>query len=209
MGLYSKYIFPRIVDWTLGRKEIGELRHELLAEVQGEVLEIGFGTGLNLPHYPQGIKKITTVDPNPGMQVLAQRRAQKLPIQIENYLLKGEALPFSDQHFDTVVSTFTLCSIPEVERALKEIFRVLKSGGRFLFLEHGLADRQNIQRWQRRLNPLQKKIGDGCQLDRNMEGLIETAGFKIVKEKKFYFPKVPKIVGYFYQGMAQKSKPSL
>lgn len=205
MGIYSKYVFPWIIDLSLGRKEIGQLRRELLQNTRGAVLEIGFGTGLNLPHYPPAVKKITVVDPNPGMQKRARRRIQVSSVQVEPHLLRGESLPFSDQSFDTVVSTFTLCSIPHLDQALREVIRVLKSGGHFLFLEHGLADREKIKKWQRRLNPLQRRIGDGCQLDRDMERLIEQAGLRITELKKFYFSKAPRVLGYFYQGIAVRA----
>ena len=119
---------------------MAELRSELLADVGGEVLEIGFGTGLNLPHYPEHVRRITTVDPNPGMNKLARRRIAESGIAVDQRALGGEALPFEDETFDCVVSTWTLCSIPEVGRALGEVYRVLRPGGRFVFLEHGLSD---------------------------------------------------------------------
>src|SRR4030095_1360487 len=146
MGLYRKYIFPRIVEWTLGRDEkILKLRAELLKDVKGEVLEIGFGTGLNLPHYPSAVTRLSVVDPNPGMHRIAAKRVKDAPMPVESHQLDGEPLPFPDGRFDAVVSTFTLCSIPEVEKALSEARRVLKKKGRFYFLEHGLRDAPKVQ----------------------------------------------------------------
>ncbi len=204
MGFYRKYIFPRIVEWTLGQREITELRAELLKGVEGKVLEIGFGTGLNLPHYPPGIRQLSIVDPNPGMHALAVRKMMHSPIKIDGHVLKGENLPFPGETYDAVVTTFTLCSIPEVGRALIEVARVLKPGGKFYFLEHGLSEEFAVQRWQNRLTPIQKKIADGCHLNRKIDWLIEAAGLKIVSLKKFYFEKAPKFLGYLYMGIAER-----
>ena len=165
MGVYSRVIFPRLCDWVMNDPRMAALRSELLADVGGEVLEIGFGTGLNLPHYPEHVRRITTVDPNPGMNRLARRRIAEGGIAVDQRVLSGEALPFEDGSFDCVVSTWTLCSIPDAGRALGEVHRVLRPGGRFLFLEHGLSEDSRVQRWQRRLNPIQRVLGDGCRLD--------------------------------------------
>jgi len=206
MGLYSKYIFPLILELGLGRKEIQDLRRELLQRARGDVLEIGFGTGLNLPHYPSQIKKLTVVEPNTGMQGRALKRIQKSGIQVEQHALRGESLPFADGSFDMVVSTFTLCSIADERAALREILRVLKPGGKLLFMEHGLADREGIRVWQRRLNPLNRRIADGCHLDRDIESLVAGSGLRIASLKKFYFEKAPKVFGYFYQGVGEKAQ---
>lgn len=204
MGLYSKYIFPTLLEIALNRKEVRPLRSELLLQAHGNVLEIGFGTGLNLPHYPLNIERLTVVEPNEGMRGRALKRIKKSGLTIEPHVLRGECLPFSDESFDTVVSTFTLCSIADEMSALREVFRVLKSRGKFLFLEHGLADQNAVQVWQRRLTPLNRCIADGCHLDRNIENLIADSGFKIAQLKKYYFEKSPKIFGYFYQGVGEK-----
>ncbi len=204
MGLYSKYLFPRLVDWMLGSREIGELRSELLGETAGKVLEIGFGTGLNLSHYPAGVERLTIVDPNPGMLKRAASRLQGSSFPVERHRLSGERLPFPEENFDSAVSTFTLCSIAGVENALAEVRRVLKTGGKFFFLEHGLSPKPRVSRWQDRLTPLQKIVGDGCHLNRPVDRLVEAAPLKIVRLKKFYFEKFPKIFGYFYLGVAQK-----
>jgi len=206
MGFYSKYLFPLFVDWVLGQPQITELRRSLLAEVKGRVLEIGFGTGLNLACYPSAIREITVVDPNPGMQRRARRRLDSSEVRVHPHLLKGESLPFPDSSFESIVTTFTLCSIGDPSQALAEIRRVLKGDGRFFLLEHGLSPEDAVQRWQRRLTPLQRKLGDGCHLDREMESLVTEAGFEFKSLKMFYHPSFPKIAGYFYQGIAAKSK---
>ena len=192
-----------MLDWAMSDPIISQYRQQLLAEVEGEVLEIGFGTGLNLPYYPQKIDKITTIDPNPGMKKLAEKRIKQSSITVDNRVLNGENLPMDNANFDCVVSTWTLCSIAQVDRAIAEIYRVLKPGGKFFFIEHGLSNEPNIQVWQNRLTPLQKIIADGCHLNRNIEQLIKQK-FTDIEIAKFYEPKFPKVVGYMYQGIATK-----
>ncbi|WP_281259036.1 class I SAM-dependent methyltransferase [Stenomitos frigidus] len=179
-------------------------RQQVLANVQGEVLEIGFGTGLNLPYYPNRVEKITTVDPNAGANALAQKRIRASTIAIDNRVLNGENLPMADNTFDSVVSTWTLCSIANVEQALREIHRVLKPGGRFFFIEHGLSDDPTVQRWQNRLTPLQRVIADGCHLNRNIQQLVRQQ-FASVTLETFYAEHTPKVLGYLYQGIATKA----
>lgn len=181
-----------------------DYRQQVLSEVFGEVLEIGFGTGLNLPHYPEDIQKLTVIDANPGMNALAQKRIQTSPISIEHRVLNSERLPMPDNSFDSVVSTWTLCSIANVDQALKELHRVLKPGGKFFFLEHGLSDEPKVQVWQNRLTPLQKAIADGCHLNRNIKQLIGNH-FQILQLDQFYAPNEPKTHSYMYQGVATKA----
>lgn len=205
MGFYSKVIFPRLLDVVMSGEEIATHRQEVLANVQGEVLEIGFGTGLNLPYYPEKIGKITTIDINPTMGKLAQKRIAVSPLQVEHYVLNGEALPMGNNTFDSVVSTWTLCSIANIEKALEEIYRVLKPGGKFFFIEHGLSNKPEVQVWQNRLNPLQKIIGDGCNINRNIKLLVESY-FDDIQVKEFLEKNAPEVVGYTYQGVATKAK---
>ncbi|MFW6295978.1 MAG: class I SAM-dependent methyltransferase [Halothece sp.] len=204
MKLYSQYIFPRLLDWVMSNSTFDQYRQQILSEVSGKVLEIGFGTGLNLSYYPSSLEKLVTVDPNPGMNSLAQKRIQNSSVEVENRVLSGEKLPMEANTFDAVVSTWTLCSIPNVEQALSEIHRVLKPQGKFYFIEHGLSHEPKIKKWQHRLTPIQKKIGDGCHLDRNIEQLVKEH-FDSVEVNKFYDPNSPKIAGYMYQGIATKS----
>lgn len=203
MGFYSAVVLPRIMDWSMSDPRFSEYREEVLSRVSGDILEIGFGTGLNLPHYPDRIEKLTTIDANPGMNSLAQKRIQASSIQVDNKVLNGENLPMPDNTFDSVISTWTLCSITNVDQALKEIHRVLKPGGKFFFIEHGLSDDPKVQVWQNRLNPLQKILGDGCHLNRNIEQIIKNY-FSTVTLETFYAPEIPKVAGFMYKGIATK-----
>lgn len=203
MGFYSQRILPYLIDWSLSSENIAQYRREVLANVKPEVLEIGFGTGLNLPYYPENIHKIVTVDDNPGVHKLAQKRIQASSITVDHKLLSGERLPMSDNTFDSVVSTFTVCSIPNIEQAIQEIHRVLKPGGKFFFCEHGLSNEPEIQLWQNRLTPIQKVIGGGCHLNRNIKQLVKKQ-FESVNLSEFYADKLPKITAYFYKGIATK-----
>jgi ubiquinone/menaquinone biosynthesis C-methylase UbiE len=203
-GFYSRHIFPRLCEFAMSQPRLGRHRRELLAAASGEILEIGFGTGLNLPHYPEHVRRLTTVDPNPGMNRKAGKRIAASGKEVDQRLLSGEQLPFSTGTFDCVVSTWTLCSIPDVGRAVAEVYRVLKPGGRFLFIEHGLSPEPRVQRWQRRLNWLQMRLADGCRLDRNMRELVAAQPFASVQATEFYLEETPKILGYLYRGMAMK-----
>ena len=204
MGLYARFVFPRLCDFLLSRPWVADQRRAVLAQAAGEVLEIGFGTGLNLPHYPETVRTLTIVDPNPGMHRLARRRIRRSSLAIVPRLLAGEQLPFAAGTFDSVVSTFTLCSIDNVAQALGEVYRVLKPGGAFLFLEHGLSPEPNVQRWQRRLNWLEMRLADGCRLDRPIRELIAAQPFAAVESAEFYLERAPRTHGYLYRGRARK-----
>ena len=204
MNIYSQLIFPNLIDLVMSGQSFTDYRKVVLADAVGEVLEIGFGTGLNLAYYPSNlVHKITTVDVNSGMSKLARKRLDRSSIPVDFQVLNGENLPMQNDTFDTVVSTWTLCSIKHVDQAIAEIYRVLKPGGKFLFIEHGLSNEPNIQTWQHRLTPIQKIIGDGCHLDRDIKKLISQL-FDRLDIKEFYAPNTPKIGGYFYQGIAIK-----
>lgn len=170
---------------------------------QVDILEIGFGTGLNLPHYPESIAKITTIDPNPGMQRLAHERIIASDINVDFQILNGETLPIADASFDSIVCTWTLCSIPQADKAISEVYRLLRPNGKFFFIEHGLSPDQKIQAWQNRLTPIQKIIADGCHLNRKIERIIAVK-FPNVTIEQFYAPNLPKVIGYMYQGIATK-----
>ena len=204
MNWYSKFIFPRICDLLLGSDIVTERRKQILTEAKGRILEIGLGTALNLPCYPAEVRKITTVDPNPGMHRLAHRRIKETGVEVDHRPIGVEQLPFDDHSFDCVVSTFTLCSIFAVERAMGEVHRVLRPGGVFLFLEHGLSPDSNVQKWQQRLNWLQQRLADGCHLDRDIERLVAGQPFATFTSEKSYLEKTPKTHGYLYQGTAVK-----
>jgi ubiquinone/menaquinone biosynthesis C-methylase UbiE len=192
------------MNWLMSGELFDSERKQVLAEVSGEVLEIGFGSGLNLPHYPASLSQLTAIEPNSGMRRYAEPRIAKSPITVVRYELSGESLPMADECFDTVVCTWTLCSIENIEQALAEVFRVLRPGGRFVFLEHGLSDDPGVQQWQHRLNPIQKVIGDGCNLNRNIRTLVEQVGFSYLEVENFYLDKTPRLLGYMYRGIAIK-----
>ena len=204
MSFFSQVIVPRLCDFLLNKSLLARHRRQLLAAAQGDVLETGFGTGLNLSYYPGGVHKLTAVDPNPGMHRLAQKRIRQRGIEVDQHVLKGERLPFEDSRFDCAVSTFTLCSIEHVGQALREVYRVLKTGGTFLFLEHGLSPEPNVQKWQRRLNWLQVRLANGCHLDRNVKALVATQPFASVEVEEFYLERTPRTHGYLYRGVATK-----
>lgn len=204
MGFYSEVVFPFGMNFIMSGKDFQQQRAAVLESVSGNILEIGFGTGLNLPHYPATTKKLTVIDPNPGMGRYAARRIEVSPIDVERQVLGGEALPMGDDSFDTVVSTWTLCSIADIDRAITEVRRVLKPGGRFVFLEHGLSPDPAVSRWQHRLDGIQQVIGDGCHLNRDMRAIIGRAGFAKLEIENYYLPGTPRIVGYMYRGVATK-----
>jgi len=203
MGLYRDLIVPRLLDWTMAGELFAHYRRQVLAQAQGDVLEIGFGTGLNLAYYPEAVTRLTVIDPNRGAGAIAQRRIVQSAIPVERQSISGEHLPMADASFDTVVSTWTLCSIPAVDKALREVYRVLKPGGRFLFIEHGQSPEPGISQWQTRLTPIQKIIADGCHLNRPIGSLVAQV-FADVSIQEFYGEGWPKIAGYLYQGCATK-----
>ena len=203
MGFYSQNILPYLLDWSLSDPNLGLHRQEILADVKGKVLEIGFGTGLNLHYYPKHIKTIITVDANPKINKLAQKRIQSSHITVDCKILNGESLPMANNTFDSVVSAFTLCSIANVEQALAEVYRVVKPGGKFFFLEHGLSNEPKIQIWQNRLTPIQKAIAGGCHLNRNIRQIVKNQ-FDTVSLEELYADDSPKIMAYLYKGIATK-----
>ncbi|NDJ16609.1 class I SAM-dependent methyltransferase [Myxacorys almedinensis] len=203
-NLYARWLFPRLMDLAMSGDELSQYRRDVLANVKGTILEIGFGTGLNLQHYPASVHAITTVDVNPGMSTIAQRRIRASAIAVNHQVVNGESLPLPDQSFDSVVSTWTLCSIANLDQALQEIYRVLKPDGAFYFIEHGLSRDPNIQVWQHRLTPVQKLIADGCHLDRDIQHLVEKQ-FGQVTVTQFPAKGLPAIAGYLYQGIARKT----
>jgi ubiquinone/menaquinone biosynthesis C-methylase UbiE len=204
MRFYAQVIVPLLCDLGLDRPFVARYRRELLAHAGGNILEIGFGTGLHLPCYPPHVRKVTTVDPNVGMSRRAQKRIKQAGIEVDRRVLGGERLPFEDATFDCVVSTFTLCSIEQVDEAVREAYRVLKAGGKFLFLEHGLSPELNVRKWQRRLNWLQVRLAGGCHLDRDMRALVTAQPFASVQIDEFYMEKTPRTHGYLYRGVATK-----
>lgn len=189
----------------MARDEFLRLRRELLASAHGEVLEFGIGTGLNLPHYPGTVTELYAVDPAQFLPKTIAARSARLSFPVRIQKGTAETLPHADRRFDYVVSTWTLCTIPDPVLALKEVRRVLKPGGTFLFLEHGRSDDQKIAVWQDRLNPIQNVIGCGCNLNRQIDRLMLDAGLTIVNLDRFHMQSVPRIGGEMYQGIAKSA----
>jgi ubiquinone/menaquinone biosynthesis C-methylase UbiE len=204
MGLYSRHIFPRILEWSLSGRPVTDLRIKALEPARGQVLEIGFGTGLNIPCYPSAVGELVAVDSELMMAGRVRDRIVKSPFPVNQKRLDAsEKLPLEDRWFDTVVTTFTLCSIANVGAALKEIRRVLKPDGIYLFLEHGRSDDSRIARFQDYLNPIQNIIGAGCNLNRKIDHLIREAGFDMIQLNRFAMAQTPRLVGEMYSGIAR------
>ena len=204
MSFYEQHILPHVIDFACGDKVIMEQRQHVLAAAEGRVLEVGMGSGLNLRYYnPDKVDFVWGLEPSDGMRKKAQKNLQQSPVPVEWLGLPGEEIPLDSHSADTVVLTFTLCTIPEWETALKQMKRVLKPGGKLLFCEHGAAPDEAVARWQNRVNPLWKKIAGGCHLNRNIPELISQAGFSIRELEADYLPKTPRIAGFRYRGLAQ------
>jgi SAM-dependent methyltransferase len=204
-GWYSRRVFPRLVHWSMGQAGFIPLRQSLLSQASGAVMEIGFGTGDNFIFYPSHIPSVTAIDPNAGMISFARSQLMEGMVSVNLTLASAEWLPFPSASFDTVVSTMTLCSVPHLSMTLQELLRVVKTGGRLLFLEHGQSPDRSVRRWQDRLTPVWKHLGDGCHLNRPMAEVIQEQCWKVIALDNFYLPGVPKPFGYFYQGMAVKT----
>lgn len=203
MGFYAKHIFPRLLDWSLGNPQMGKYRQRALEPATGHTLEIGFGTGLNLPYYPKSVTELTVIDSENMLAELVGRRISECSLPVTKMQLDAQGrLPFDDHTFDSVVSTLTLCSIANTKPAMAEIHRVLKPEGKFIFFEHGRSDDANTAKWQDRLNPLQKIIGVGCNMNRRIDHLIEEGGFRIEKLERFLLPKSPRMLAEMYRGVA-------
>jgi SAM-dependent methyltransferase len=202
MGLYSEQVLPRIINRACGTKAMAPLRRRVCEGLSGDVVEIGFGSGLNVPFYPAAVNRVAAVEPADLGWKLAGNRLRSSQIPVERSGLDGESLPLDDDSFDAALSTWTLCTIPNVATALAEVRRVLKPGGMLHFVEHGLAPDDDVQRWQRRIEPLQKLAFGGCHLTRPVVDLLTTAGFTIDRVDVFYDKGVPKFEGAFSLGTA-------
>lgn len=205
MGIYSRQIFPRVLDYLLRSEAVSRERRVTLAPLAGRVLEIGFGTGLNLRHYPETVTSLTILDAERMLIERVTRRIAAAPMPIEKlYLDASGRLPFGDDTFDGVATTFTLCTIPDAAAALREMRRVLKPSGLMVFLEHGHSDDRRVARWQDRLNALQKIVACGCHLNRRIDALITNASFTIEKLERSVIPGLPRVIGTIYRGTAKK-----
>lgn len=206
MGFYENRILPHFMNFAMNTNAVRDERRRCLENLKGTVLEVGFGTGLNLPHYPPKVTKVVGIDPSKASAGLARERIIASPFPVEIISLSAEKLPIDDGSFQSVVSTFTLCTIPDVVSALLEMRRALAPGGRLYFVEHGRADDPGTKRWQDRLNSMQRSICGGCNLNRHISGLIERAGFEMEWIENGYMKGAPKFAGFLYRGVAKRSE---
>jgi ubiquinone/menaquinone biosynthesis C-methylase UbiE len=206
MGFYENRVLPHIVNLAMNTKAMKDERTRCLENITGTVLEVGFGTGLNLPHYPRAVTKVVGVDPSETSARLARKRIAASPFPVELIGLSAEKIPVPDASFESIVSTFTLCTIPDVAGALLEMRRSLAPGGRFYFVEHGRAEDPRVERWQERLNSIQQTVFGGCHLNRHISSLIEHAGFEIERLEKGYLKGAPKFGGFLYRGVAKRPR---
>ena len=205
MDFYDKYILPKFLNCACGTKPINYQRDKIVPLAKGIVLDIGIGSGLNIPFYNKSnIDHLYGLDPSEELLKIAKPLAKKNELEIEFLQCGAEAIPLTDQSIDTVLITYTMCTIPDIKLSNSEIMRVLKPEGQLLFCEHGLAPDKNIAKWQRRINPIWSKIAGGCNLNRDIPKLITSSGFKISNMEEMYLPSTPKFAGYNYWGVAKK-----
>lgn len=202
MGLYGDQVLPRIINLACGMKTGDPLRERVCAGLSGEVVEIGFGSGLNVPFYPAEVRRVAAVEPADVGWRLAAKRVEASPVEVQRSGLDGQSLPFEDNTYDCAVSTWTLCTIPDLTAALAEVRRVLRPGGTLHFVEHGLAPDDSVVRWQRRMEPMQKRLFGGCHLTREIVPLLEQAGFTFTELDVFYEEGAPKMLGADSLGVA-------
>ncbi len=202
MGLYSEQVVPRIVHVACGSKKFEPLRRRVCEGLAGDVVEIGFGSGLNIPFYPASVTRVAAVDPSDVGWKLAEDRLRAATVPVERSGLDGQSLPFADNSYDAALSCWTLCTIPDVGAALREVRRVLKPGATLHFIDHGLAPDEQVRSWQRRLDLLEQRLAGGCHLTRPIVDLLTTAGFTIAELDVFYEKGAPKFVGADSLGIA-------
>ena len=203
MGFYAEQIVPRIVNVACGPRQTRELRQRVCAGLTGRVVEIGFGSGHNVPHYPAAVIRVDAVEPADLGWQLAGKRLAAATVPVQRSGLDGQLLPFDDNSFDSALSTWTLCTIPDATAALREVRRVLRPGAQLHFVEHGRAPDDGVVRWQRRLEPLQKRIAGGCHLTRPIRDLLTNAGFELLTLEEFYEKGAPKPLGALSLGRAR------
>ena len=206
MGLYGKYVLPRVVHLACSARPNMRQREKLVPLASGRVLEVGMGSGLNLPFYDaRRVTKVWGLEPSPEMSKMASAAVEAVAFDVEFVSAGGEQIPLDSESFDTVLMTFTLCTIPDSERALREIARVLKRGGQLLFCEHGAAPDAGVRRWQNRINPLWRRLAGGCHLNRDIPGLIRRGGFEITRMDTMYIPGW-RPASFNYWGAAAKAR---
>ncbi|MFK8021945.1 MAG: class I SAM-dependent methyltransferase [Pseudomonadales bacterium] len=201
MGLYDRYILPHVINAACGTKPILKQREKVVPHAEGQILEIGMGSGINIPYYnPEKVEKLWGLEPSEGMREKAKPRVEAAPFDLEWLGLPGEEIPLDDNTIDTVVLTYTLCTIPDALKAVKQMRRVLKPGGKLLFSEHGKAPDEAIYRWQKKLDPLWGKMAGGCHLSRDIPDLLTQGGFEVKDIDSMYVPSTPKVAGFTYWG---------
>ena len=203
MGVYDDWVLPRVMNLAMGTKSVARERQKALAGVKGRVLEVGFGSGHNLPFYERGVEKVVGLDPSGESARLGRKRIEQAKFPVEFVPLRGEQIAAANASFDSVVSTFTLCTISDPGAALAQMLRVLRPGGHFYFLEHGRSDEAKVRRWQDRLNGAQNYFAGGCHLNRPMDQLIVGAGFEIESLERYY-AEGPKFMSCLYRGVARR-----
>lgn len=205
MRFYEERILPHLVDRACSMGQVRHLRSQIVPHSHGRVLEVGMGSGLNLEFYNRDqVDMVYGLEPSEGMRRKAIPNIDRSPVSVEWLSLPGEQIPLPDESIDTVLLTFTLCTIPDWRKALEQMKRVLKPGGDLLFLEHGEAPHEATRKWQHRITPAWKKVAGGCHLNRHIADLITHAGFEIQELENLYMPNAPKIAGYLYKGRAIK-----
>lgn len=204
MGFYRQQVLPRLVDRACGTSGLRRWRAEVTEGLTGRVVEIGFGSGLNVDHYPPEVELVLAVEPAAVARRLSKKRVARSGVPVTHIGLDGQTIPLEDESCDSTLSTFTLCTIPDARQALAELRRVMRPGARFHFLEHGLSPDPGVAMWQRRLEPLQLRLADGCHLTRRPEVLVSDAGFDIERVEQRY-AKGPKPWSWFISGVATKS----
>jgi SAM-dependent methyltransferase len=202
VGFYRGQVLPRVINVTCGSSIARPLRERVCAGLTGEVLEIGFGSGLNVAFYPAAVSAVAAVEPAGLGWRLAANRVRASPVPVRRAGVDAQTLPFPTDSFDSALSTWTLCTIPDPDAALLELLRVLRPGGAFHFLEHGLAPDEKVRRWQRRLEPIQRRVAGGCHVTRQAVDLVTAAGFTLVEVDRFYEPRSPKVMGAMTLGVA-------
>ena len=207
MSLYRDHVLPRLIDVIMRARDTHDLRAKVASQLTGDVLEIGFGSGLNVPFYPAGLARVWALDPATVGRKLAAPRVAASPVPVEYIGLDAERIPLPDESVDSVLTTWTLCTIPDVDQALAEVRRVLRPGGTLAFVEHGLSPDPAVVRSQRRLEPIQSLVFGGCRLTRPMNEIVAASGLELTGLEQYYRPG-PRATSYTYEGQARKTGPA-